>query len=124
MHTKGGIVVSKKEMTRIWVDGKMVPVTLVEILPQKVLRYKTGEKDGYQAVVVGVNEQETKKEKGQKFVYDTTTEFKVDDAFVSANEVGSVLDTAFLEGVESFVVKGVSKGKGYQGAIKRFHLQG
>jgi large subunit ribosomal protein L3 len=124
MHTKGGLVVSKKEMTRIWVDGKFVPVTLVEILPQKVLRYKTNEKDGYSAVVVGVEEVETKKEKGQKLAYSTTTEFAVDDAFATANEVGKVLDTSFVDGVETFSVKGFSKGKGYQGAIKRFHLQG
>jgi large subunit ribosomal protein L3 len=52
MNIKGGLVVSKKEMTRMWIDGKMVPVTLVEVLPQKVLRYKTNDKDGYQAVVI------------------------------------------------------------------------
>jgi large subunit ribosomal protein L3 len=124
MHNKGGLVVSKKEMTRIWVDGKFVPVTLVEILPQKVLRYKTNEKDGYSAVVVGVEEVETKKEKGQKLAYSTTTEFAVDDAFATANEVGKVLDTSFVDGVATFSVKGFSKGKGYQGVMKRFHLQG
>ncbi|MDR0650667.1 MAG: 50S ribosomal protein L3 [Candidatus Peribacteria bacterium] len=118
------MVVSKKEMTRIRQDGKMVPVTLVEILPQKVLRYKTADKDGYSAVVIGVNETETHKEKGKKLTYDTVTEFKVDDTFVSANEVGKVLDNSLIEGVTSFAVKGFSKGKGYQGAIKRFHLQG
>jgi large subunit ribosomal protein L3 len=93
-------------------------------LPQKVLRYKTADRDGYSAVVVGVNETETKKEKGKKLTYDTVAEFKVNDVFVSANEVGKTLDTAFLEGVETFTVKGTSKGKGYQGAMKRFHLQG
>lgn len=124
MHTKGGLVVSKKEMTRIWVDGKMVPVTLVEILPQKILRYKTAEQDGYQAVVIGVGEKETKKEKGNKLAYDVVTEFKVDDTFQSAHEAGKVLDTAFIEGIETFEVKGVSKGKGYQGAMKRFHVSG
>ena len=66
MHTKCGLVVAKKEMTRLWIDGKMVPVTMVEILPQKIVRYKTVEKDGYQAAVIGVGEVETKKEKGQK----------------------------------------------------------
>lgn len=124
MHTKGGLVVSKKEMTRIWIDGKMVPVTLVEILPQKILRYKTAEQDGYQAVVIGVGEKETKKEKGNKLAYDVVTEFKVDDTFQSAHEAGKVLDTAFIEGIETFEVKGVSKGKGYQGAMKRFHVSG
>ena len=102
----------------------MIPVTLVEVLPQKILRYKTAEKDGYQAVVVGVEEVETKKEKGQKFDYTLVTEFDIDDSFVPAHEVGKVLDTTFLEGVETVEVKGTSKGKGYQGAIKRFHLQG
>ena len=117
-------MVAKKEMTRVWVDGKMVPVTLVEVLPQKILRYKTADKDGYSAVVIGVNEKETKKEKGQKLAYDEVVEFKVDETFVSANEVGKVLDTSLIEGVETFAVKGVSKGKGFQGAMKRFHIQG
>ncbi|MDR2415980.1 MAG: hypothetical protein LBD75_05240 [Candidatus Peribacteria bacterium] len=111
-------------MTKIWVDGKMIPVTLVEILPQKVLRYKTADKDGYTAVIIGVNEKTTQKEKGQKLTYDTMAEFTVDDTFIAANEVGKVLDTSLVEGVASFAVKGFSKGKGYQGAIKRFHLQG
>ncbi|MDD2537003.1 MAG: 50S ribosomal protein L3 [Candidatus Absconditabacteria bacterium] len=124
MHTKGGLVVSKKEMTKVRVDGKLLPVTLVEVLPQKVLRYKTTENDGYQAVVVGVGEKETKKEKGQKLAYDLQTEFFVDDSFVTANEIGKVLDVSFLEGITTVEVKGTSKGKGFQGAIKRFHLKG
>ena len=111
-------------MTRLWVDGKMTPVTLVQVLPQKVLRYKTMDKDGYSAVVIGVEEQDLEKAKGHKKAYTMTTEFKVDDAFVAAHEVGSVLDAAFLEVVELVTVKGTTKGKGYQGAIKRFHLAG
>jgi len=124
MNTKGGLIVSKKEMTRIWIEGKMVPVTLVEILPQKILRYKTEEKDGYQAVVVGVGEKELKREKGTKLTYALQTEYRVDSAFSQANEVGKVLDESLLAGVQSFEVKGVSKGKGFQGAMKRFHVSG
>ena len=123
MNTKGGIVVSKKEMTRIWSDGKMVPVTLVEVLPQKILRYKTVEKDGYQAAVIGVDEVETKKEKGQKLAYDMQTEFDVDDAYVASHEAGSVLDLSSMDGVQSVEVKWTSKWKWYQWAMKRFHLQ-
>ena len=124
MHTKWGLVVAKKEMTRLWIDGKMVPVTMVEILPQKIVRYKTVEKDGYQAAVIGVDEVETKKEKGQKLAYDMQTEFDVDDAYVSAHEVWSVLDLSSMDGVQTVEVKWTSKWKGYQGAMKRFHLQG
>lgn len=124
MHTKWGLVVAKKEMTRLWIDGKMVPVTMVEILPQKIVRYKTVEKDGYQAAVVGVDEVETKKEKWQKLAYDMQTEFDVDDAYVSAHEAGSLLDLSSMDGVQTVEVKWTSKWKGYQGAMKRFHLQG
>ena len=124
MHTKWGLVVSKKEMTRMWIDGKMVPVTMVEILPQKIVRYKTVEKDGYQAAVIGVDEVETKKKKGQKLAYDMQTEFDVDDAYVSAHEAWSVLDLSSMDGVQTVEVKWTSKWKWYQWAMKRFHLQG
>ena len=123
MHTKWGLVVAKKEMTRLWIDGKMVPVTMVEILPQKIVRYKTVEKDGYQAAVVGVDEVETKKEKGQKLAYDMQAEFDVDDAYVASHEAGSVLDLSSMDGVQSVEVKWTSKWKWYQWAMKRFHLQ-
>ena len=124
MHTKWGLVVAKKEMTRLWIDGKMVPVTMVEILPQKIVRYKTVEKDGYQAAVVGVDEVETTKEKGQKLAYDMQAEFDVDDAYVASHEAGSVLDLSSMDGVQSVEVKWTSKWKWYQWAMKRFHLQG
>ena len=124
MHTKWGLVVAKKEMTRLWIDGKMVPVTMVEILPQKIVRYKTVENDGYQAAVIGVDEVETKKEKGQKLAYDMQAEFDVDDAYVASHEAGSVLDLSSMDGVQSVEVKWTSKWKWYQWAMKRFHLQG
>jgi ribosomal protein L3 len=92
-------------MTRLWIDGKMVPVTMVEVLPQKIVRYKTVEKDGYQAAVIGVDEVETKKEKGQKLAYDMQTEFDVDDAYVSAHEAGSLLDLSSMDGVQTVEVK-------------------
>ena len=123
MHTKWGLVVAKKEMTRLWIDGKMVPVTMVEILPQKIVRYKTVEKDGYQAAVIGVDEVETKKEKGQKLAYDMQAEFDVDDAYVSSHEAGSILDLSSMDGVKTVEVKWTSKWKWYQWAMKRFHLQ-
>lgn len=124
MHTKWGLVVAKKEMTRLWIDGKMVPVTMVEVLPQKIVRYKTVEKDGYQAAVIGVDEVETKKEKGQKLAYDMQTEFDVDDAYVTSHEAWSILDLSSMDGVKTVEVKWTSKWKWYQWAMKRFHLQG
>ena len=74
---KGGVVCQKKEMTKMWVDGKFQAVTLLTVLPQDIVRYKSEEKDGYNAVVIGLN----KKEKDKKTVYGKMVEFKVDEDF-------------------------------------------
>ena len=76
------------------------------------------------SVVVGVEKKELKKEKGQKISYKKMQEYKVDDGFVSTYEVGSVLDLALLEGITQVDVTGISKGKGFQGMVKKFHIKG
>ncbi|MDO4713155.1 MAG: 50S ribosomal protein L3 [bacterium] len=123
-NTKGGLIVSKQEMTKMWIDDKFIAVTLVKLLPQEIIRYKTNEKDGYVAAVVGVEKKELKKEKGQKIVYGMVTEFPVSEDFVAAHQVGEVLDTALLDGVTSLTVTGFSKGKGFQGMVKRCNIKG
>ncbi|MFZ5341051.1 MAG: hypothetical protein ACOZBL_00300 [Patescibacteria group bacterium] len=42
---KGGLVLKKQEMTKLWIDDKHVAVTLLKLVPQEILRYKTIEKD-------------------------------------------------------------------------------
>ncbi|HOG15022.1 MAG TPA: 50S ribosomal protein L3 [Candidatus Absconditabacterales bacterium] len=122
---RAGLIVSKKEMTRVWKNGKMIPVTILKVLPQELLRYKTVEKDGYSAAIVGVNKKETNKEKGQKVKYSITVEFNnIDDNFLETYKSGSILDINLLEGVKEVNLVGTSKGKGFQGAMKRFHLRG
>lgn len=49
---KGGLIVTKKEMTKVWVEDKFLPVTLVKVLPQEIIRYKDTSKDGYTAAVI------------------------------------------------------------------------
>ena len=66
---KGGLIVVKKEMTKMWIENNFVPVTLVQIVPQEIVRYKTQEKDGYVSAVVGVEKKELKQDKGQKIKY-------------------------------------------------------
>ncbi|HKL43846.1 MAG TPA: 50S ribosomal protein L3 [Candidatus Absconditabacterales bacterium] len=122
---KAGIIVTKKEMTRVWENGKMIPATIVKILPQEVIRFKKKETDGYDAVVVGVNKKELKKEKGNKIKYSMTTEFKnIDEAFSNDYKSGTAIDINLLEGVDLVSLKGTSKGKGFQGVMKRFHAKG
>jgi ribosomal protein L3 len=84
----------------MWIDDKFVPVTLVKIVPQEVVRYKTKEKDGYVCAVIGVEKKLLKKEKGQKIAYREVMEFMVDDGFIKNNEAGKVLDIALLDGVK------------------------
>lgn len=48
-------------------------------------------------------------------------EFPADDALLEQYQVGAVFDGAFFDGLESLSVQGVSKGKGYQGVVKRWN---
>lgn len=121
---KGWLIVAKKEMTKMWIGDNFVPVTLVQLLPQEIVRYKTQEKDGYVSAVVGVEKKELKKDKGQKIKYKKTQEYKVDDSFVSSHQAGSALDLTLLEGVVQVDVTGIAKGKGFQGMVKKFHIKG
>lgn len=121
---KGWLIVAKKEMTKMWIEDNFVPVTLVQLLPQEIVRYKTQEKDGYVSAVVGIEKKELKKDKGQKIKYKKTQEYKVDDSFVSAHQAGSLLDLGLLEGVTQVDVTGMAKGKGFQGMVKKFHIKG
>jgi large subunit ribosomal protein L3 len=119
---KAWLIVAKKEMTRIWEDWKMIPVTIVKVLPQEVLRFKTEDKDWYSAVVIWVNKKEIEKAKWQKVTYSMTTEFKnIDDSFSNSYKAWTSLDMSLLEGVEEINLVGTSKGKGFQWVMKRFH---
>lgn len=111
-------------MTKLWMGDAHTAVTLLQVVPQEVVRYKTQEKDGYEAAVLAGGKKELQKEKGQKISYAWMKEFPASDAFKEKFAAGSAVDASFLEGVEKVDITGISKGKGYQGAIKRFNLAG
>ena len=118
------LIVTKKEMTRTWENWKMISVTVVKVLPQEIVRFKTQEKDWYSAVVVWVNRKDLNKEKGQKVKYSMTVEFKnIDDNFSNNYKSWSAIDINLLEGVEEVSLVGTSKGKGFQWVMKRFHMK-
>lgn len=114
------LIVRKQEMTRVWHDDKLLPATLVKVCPQEVVRYKTVEKDGYSAAVVGVD----KKEKNGKVSYGYMCELPVDDAFVASHAVGSSLTVADLAEIEDVRIVGISKGKGFAWVMKRHNFAG
>lgn len=129
---KKAILGRKIGMTQIFDEnGKVIPVTVIEAGPCAVIQKKTVENDGYEAIKVGFDEKRenlfNKPMLGQfkkagvsarKFV----KEFRIED--VSAYEVGQEFNAEIFAAGEKVDVTGVSKGKGYQGCIKRwnFHI--
>lgn len=129
---KAGIVGRKIGMTQLIMDsGEVIPVTVVEAGPCKVIQRKTLEKDGYSAIQVGVFDKKVtlsnKPEKGhfnKAKVHPTcfVRELRVDDS--NEYEVGqSICVDIFQEG-DFLDVTGVSKGKGTAGVMKRWGFAG
>jgi large subunit ribosomal protein L3 len=124
---KKGIYGKKLGMTQIFDnDGLVIPVTVVEVEPSLVLRKKTVETDGYNAIVLATGEvkekQMNKPEKGQfdkvKLAYKKyVKELRLDD--IESYNVGDEIKADIFEAGELVDVQGVSKGKGFQGVIKR-----
>ncbi|NOZ43821.1 MAG: 50S ribosomal protein L3 [bacterium] len=112
-------------MTKLWVGKNFISATMLMILPQEILRYKTQENDGYTAVVVGVGKKELKdKQKGNKVSYTRVLEFSVDDEFITNHKIGESISIDLLDGVETVATISNAKGKGFQGVMKRFHTKG
>lgn len=121
-----GILGKKIGMTQVFsADGAVVPVTVVEAGPVVVTQIKTEETDGYQAVQVGfedVKEKALNKPKKGHLAKSgakkrSLKEFRVDS--VEGYEVGQEIKAdVFTEG-DKIDVTGISKGKGFQGPIKR-----
>ena len=124
---KKGIYGKKLGMTQIFDnDGLVIPVTVVEVEPSLVLRKKTVETDGYNAIVIATGEvkekQMNKPEKGQfdkvKLAYKKyVKELRLDD--IESYNVGDELKADIFEAGEFVAIQGVSKGKGFQGVITR-----
>ena len=124
-----GIIAKKVGMTQLFDEsGKVVPVTVVEAGPCTVVQKKTLESDGYQAVQLGFGDVTakhlTKAEAGHFAKADvapkkTLREFRLDD--ISGLTIGDVLKADVFAAGDAVDVSGISKGKGYAGAIKRWN---
>jgi large subunit ribosomal protein L3 len=119
---KGWIILQKKEMTSLWVDDKLIPVTLLKLLWQEIIRYKTIEKDWYSSVLIWVWKKKLDKEKWIKIKFDMLTEFKVNEDYVSANEVWKKVDISIFDDIDRVSIKSVSKWKWFQWVMKRHNF--
>jgi len=125
-----GLMAKKVGMTQVFDEtGSLVPVTVIRIEPNVVVSQKTEDKDGYKAVVLGVDE--LKKNKASKPYagqfpenippQKTIREFRDFEKEVKA---GDKLGAEVFEGIRYVDVVGVSKGKGFQGVVRRYGFGG
>ena len=127
---KKGLIGRKLGMTQVFDEnGKVVPVTVVELGPCAVVQKKTVENDGYDAVQLGFDDKKvTRVNKPMKGHFDKAgvaykkvlREFRLEDT--SALNVGDVLKADVFAAGEKVDVVGTSKGKGTAGSIKRWNF--
>ena len=124
-----GILGKKIGMTQVFTkNGKLIPVTVIEVEPNVVTQIKTKEKDGYDAIQLGavtVKEKSSNKAKiGHTNKANTAPKrFLRELRGVNVNDytLGQVISADIFKEGEVVDVSGVSKGKGFQGVIKRYN---
>jgi large subunit ribosomal protein L3 len=128
-----GIVGRKAGMTRVFTeDGKSVPVTLIEATPNRITQLKTPETDGYSAVQVVVGTRRASlinkpaaghlakaKVEGGRGLW----ELRVQEDRLGDFQVGGEIKADIFEVGQKVDVQGVTKGKGFQGTIKRYNFR-
>ena len=125
-----GLIGRKAGMTRVFTEeGVSVPVTVIEVSPNRVSQVKTDETDGYSAVQLTVGERRlsrvSKPVQGhvnKKGVQDGRGFWELRAEGQDLPEVGSELTVDVFEAGQKVDVTGQSKGKGFQGAIKRWNF--
>ncbi len=134
MNFQLGLITKKIGMTQIFEkDGRRVPVTVLRAVGNQVLAHRTVERDGYSALVVAFDEKKpsrcTKAELGRfqqanispKYI---VREFRVAASVLEQYAVGAEVPLSLFEAGASIDVTGTTKGKGFQGVMKRHNMRG
>ncbi len=124
-----GILGKKVGMTQVFTkEGKLIPVTVVEVEPNVVTQIKTTEKDGYEAIQLGYETVSEKKSSKPKMGHLKKAETapkrflkEIRGVNVAEYTLGQTLNADIFEAGEIVDVSGISKGKGFQGVIKRYN---
>ena len=125
------IVGEKVAMSQVWVNDKVVPVTVLRVEPARIVQVKTTERDGYTALQVTYGQKDAKKltkpeaghfatagvQPGRRLV-----ELRLDS--VDGFEVGQEISVDVLASGEKVDVTAVSRGKGFAGGMKRHNFAG
>ena len=125
-----GLIGKKIGMTSIFSEeGKNIPCTILEVGPCKVTQVKTEEVDGYDAIQLGFSEQKESRvskaalghfKKADSAPLRKLVEFPADTDVV----LGDVVNVEIFEEGDFVTVAGTSKGKGFQGVVKRYNFKG
>lgn len=130
-----GLVGRKSGMTRVFTDeGASIPVTVIEVNPNRVAQIKTVATDGYSALQLASGERKTSHlskplighySKANVAAGSALNESRVDESELEGVNVGDELTVERFEAGQKVDVTGQSKGKGFAGGVKRwnFHMQ-
>lgn len=128
-----GLIGRKVGMTRIFTEqGSSVPVTVIEVEPNRVTQVKTSETDGYNAIQVTTGSRRASRvNKAMAGHYAkagveagrTIMEFRLGNDETTELTAGSEINADIFSDGQIVDVTGASKGKGFQGGIKRHHFQ-
>jgi large subunit ribosomal protein L3 len=127
-----GILGKKIGMTRVFGDeGRQFPVTVIEVGPCVIVQRKTKSQDGYEALKLGFAEvkasRANKAQLGQFKAINATPKRFMREFAVDAKEelkAGDVVTAAVLEGVDYVDIVGITKGRGFQGVVRRYRMAG
>jgi len=127
-----GLVGRKVGMTRIFTeDGTSIPVTVIEATPNRVTQLRTDETDGYRALQVTAGTKKANRVNKASAGHFAKAgveagrglwEFRLEDNEGADIEVGSEITVEIFNDTKKIDVTGTSKGKGFQGAIKRWNF--
>lgn len=127
------IIGRKLGMTQIFKDGEMMPVTAIEAGPCAVLDIKKPDKHGYAALLVGFEDIKKNKlikpelgifEKAKVSPKKYIKELKIDESEVESYKPGDTVKVDIFKPGEQVDVSGISKGKGFQGVVKKYGFKG
>ena len=127
-----GLVGQKRGMTRVFTDaGESIPVTVIEVMPNRVTQLKSEKTDGYSAVQVTTGSKKSShvnKPMAGHFAKAgveagaVIREFTVDEKKLAEMKVGDVFDVELFKEGQQIDIEGISKGKGFAGVIKRHNF--
>ena len=129
-----GVIGRKAGMTRLFTeDGESIPVTVIEVTPNRVSQVKSEETDGYRAIQVAFGQRRASRvtkpmaghyAKAGIEAGEVLREFRLEGEEGADIQVGQEITVSIFEPGQKVDVRGVTKGRGFSGVIRRHHFAG